>query len=129
MTVSKYFVLALRTVVSGWNRTDSLCGSHWTCSIQEVAYSTGMPSDASSLYGECIGDISCSNSGRNVCDLDHFPTSSRPLAKCRCKTDIFHIVSDFLSSDLSPVKVLYSWVNGSVVKKASRNYLQSPHGK
>jgi hypothetical protein len=34
---------------------DSLCGSHWTFSIQEVACSFGMPSDALSLYGECIG--------------------------------------------------------------------------
>jgi hypothetical protein len=100
MPVFKYFVLALRKVVRWQNRSDSAGGSQWTCARREVCYGTCMPSHASSLYGECVGDISCSNFGRNVRDLDSFPTSSRPLAKCRCSIDVFHIVSDFLSSDL-----------------------------
>jgi len=84
MPVSKYFVLALRRVVSGWSCTDSSGDSRWTCAVQEVAYGTCMPSHASCLYGKCIAHVSCTNFGRNVCDLDSFPTSSSPPAKCRC---------------------------------------------
>ena len=104
MLVSKYFVLAMRKVVSGWNRSDRSGDSNWTCAMQEVAYGICMPSVASFSYGECIGDISCTNFGRNVCDLDSSRTSPRPLAKCRCSSDVFHVVSDFLSSDLSRVR-------------------------
>jgi hypothetical protein len=116
MPVSKYFVLALRKVVSGCNRSDSSGGSHWTCAIQEVSDGTCRLSDDSFLYGKCIGVISYTNVCQNVCDLDSFRNSPRPLAKFRCSTNVSHVVSNFLSSDLSPVKVLYSSVTGGVVK-------------